>query len=416
MHRKIVLIMTVSLFLTINASILFTFDSQARVLHVGGAGEGNYTSIQQAIYNASAGDTIYVHSGVYNENIFISSSTHSIRLIGENREETVINSTDESIAAIEILGENCTVENFTIINAGEKATSVISISYTSNVKLINNTIIGANHTGLYMFFSTNVTLIGNSIKGGGINIIGSSLENWNTHNITNNTLNGKVLYYLKDLSGFTLSSKEAGQIIMVNCTNCRIKDMEVSGSDYGIIIAFSSYNVIEDCHFHDNRYGIFIHKSKDNTIQDNTVENNRYGIFVTHSSYNEIKDNLIKSNQIYGCSLCCGSFYNTLYLNNFTMNGLNARDTSIFNKWYHKKIGNYWSDYNGTDSNQDGIGDIPYVISVNENKTVEDKYPIVSFEKVKSLNQTPDNNISLSILAIFLSIVILRKLESRVKT
>ena len=36
-------------------------------LYVGGNGTGNYTSIQDAIDNASDGDTVYVYNGTYIE-------------------------------------------------------------------------------------------------------------------------------------------------------------------------------------------------------------------------------------------------------------------------------------------------------------------------------------------------------------
>jgi len=63
--------------------------SSGNILYVGGSGSNNYTKIQDAIDNASDGDTVYVYddSSPYNESINVS---QSISLIGENRETTVI--------------------------------------------------------------------------------------------------------------------------------------------------------------------------------------------------------------------------------------------------------------------------------------------------------------------------------------
>src|SRR5450759_1947936 len=47
---------------------------------------------------------------------------------------------------------------------------------------------------------------------------------------------------------------------------------------------------------------------------------------------------------------------------------------SYSNNWDNGTIGNYWSDYRGTDSNHDGIGDTPYVIDSNN----KDNYPFMS--------------------------------------
>ena len=382
-------------------------DVNAHTLYVGGTGDGNYTSIQQAISNATDGDVIYVYSGTYNENIFIPKYIDSLKLIGENRNTTVINGAQENCATLEIWGKNCTFENFTITSS-ERSTSIITISYTDHVKIINNRIEANNNTCIYMFFSTNVTILNNSITGGGINIVGSSLENWNTHIISGNTLNGRRLYYIKDVSNFVISSEEVGQIILVNCTDSSIKNVDVSKSIIGLLMAFSSNNVIKKCHIHDNHYGIFLHESKDNTIEDNLVENNTYGIYVTHSSYNKIKNNLIRWNKNCGCWLCCGSFYNTIYMNNFTMNGKNAHDAERFDRWYYKNVGNYWDDYNGTDDDGDGIGDSPYIISTIKNETIEDKYPIVSFEKVlSSSNQTTGVDIPALVISISVAVVVI---------
>lgn len=58
-------------------------------LYVGGSGPGNYTKIQDAVDNASDGDTVFVYSGVYYEHQI--SINKKINLVGENKETTIIN-------------------------------------------------------------------------------------------------------------------------------------------------------------------------------------------------------------------------------------------------------------------------------------------------------------------------------------
>jgi len=64
-----------------------TVPVKADTLYVGGVGPGNYTQIQDAIDNASNGDTVYVYNGWYNENVLVNKK---INLIGESVANTVI--------------------------------------------------------------------------------------------------------------------------------------------------------------------------------------------------------------------------------------------------------------------------------------------------------------------------------------
>jgi len=66
---------------------------------------------------------------------------------------------------------------------------------------------------------------------------------------------------------------------------------------------------------------------------------------------------------------------NTFFDNNFEDNRIQVLilGTIGSNVWDNSVEGNFWSDYNGTDANQDGIGDTPYII--DENNT--DHYPLM---------------------------------------
>jgi len=93
MWKKIVGIFIVCLFIgtillpTISSSEIIKTCRFGITLYVGGSGPGNYTRIQDAIDDASDGDTVFVYSGIYYENIIINKT---ISLEGENRDKPVI--------------------------------------------------------------------------------------------------------------------------------------------------------------------------------------------------------------------------------------------------------------------------------------------------------------------------------------
>lgn len=115
-------------------------------------------------------------------------------------------------------------------------------------------------------------------------------------------------------------------------------------------------------------------------IQGFTIKNGNNGIILNNSSHNIIKENNILNTN-------CGIYIdelsgnNLIYLNNIINNIKNAYDLST-NFWNYSSDGNYWDDYNGTDDNDDGIGDSPYFILGDG--ISKDQYP-----KMKPISNVP---------------------------
>jgi len=142
---------------------------------------------------------------------------------------------------------------------------------------------------------------------------------------------------------------------------------------YGIEVISSSGNTITDNTVDGNTFGIELWSSNDNTITSNTASSNGFGIQITWSSRNTIIGNTAQSNN-HGIGLTASS-NNIIYHNNLINNyGYNAYDGSS-NQWDAGTEGNYYSDYTGTDSNNDGIGDTPYPIPYSSSV---DRYPLMS--------------------------------------
>ncbi len=125
--------------------------------------------------------------------------------------------------------------------------------------------------------------------------------------------------------------------------------------------------------------------TKNNTVMGNSVSQNVIGILLSGSN-ETITENFIANNQrglFFGFNnpgdtipsdifIYCNAFEgNLIQLNGCECEAYNT--TEAIHNWDHGGQGNFWSDYNGTDANHDGIGDTPYTIDVLN----QDRYPLM---------------------------------------
>ena len=279
----------------------------------------DFATIQAAINDADTehGHTIIVDSGTYSENVIVNKS---LTLRGENRDNTIIDA-NGSGNVIQVTVNNCTIQNFTIQNAG----SIAGIYISSHSNRINhNNIISNSREGIYSSSNNNI--------------------------ISDNVIE--------------------------------------SNGDYGIWLYGSSNNTISNNIISSNHADgfILVHYSDFNVVSGNYISMNGDGIRVGESNNNIIRNNILLNNEDNGIYIQQESNDNWVYHNNFVNNTNHALDDGNNDSWDngYPSGGNYWSEYNGTDSykgpdqdipGRDGLGDTPYTISGAAG--AQDRYPLM---------------------------------------
>lgn len=110
-----------------------------RTLYVDDDGGVDYSRIQDAINNASDGDSIYVYGGIYFENIQINKQ---LILEGENCDTTVIDGGGID-SVVTVNSENVVISGFTITNC-KNSSDYAGVIINSNHVKINDSIISFN--------------------------------------------------------------------------------------------------------------------------------------------------------------------------------------------------------------------------------------------------------------------------------
>jgi parallel beta-helix repeat protein len=181
------------------------------------------------------------------------------------------------------------------------------------------------------------------------------------------------------ISSFTIQhSRDAGNAIWVNgYVSNVISDNIIASNAWGdgIRIHISSGNVISNnIVTNSSATAIGFDWAYNNTVYNNTIINNYIGIGADNPSYNNtFSENTIINNS-YG--LLVSIYDSKFFHNNIINNDVQASfySPSYINTWNNSCEGNYWSNYDGSDLDGDGVGDTPFVINSNN----IDYYPLMN--------------------------------------
>ncbi|MFC1937297.1 NosD domain-containing protein [Chloroflexota bacterium] len=340
MKKRIALI---TLFILVLTLFAFPAPASAAELH---AGSGQtYETISDAVAAASGGDTIIVHDGTYNENIYIAA--------------------DSGLAGLTIRSEN-----------GYATTTVYSSSGSCvfDIRVDNVTI-----DGFSIYGATTSELAGIFL----ITVEGCVIQNnrcgWDSDH--------------KNRNGISLRQDVDNCLITNNICNYN--------TDAGIVLRYSNGNTIANNTCNSNTAGDGIrvwYTSTGNTISNNTCNGNSSdGVDLDNSSENNtIVGNELSSNSSKGIRVYDDN--NIIYLNDLRNNSSSPVGTGggdqensfstptkvcyFHNSSHQEFLGNYYGDdYSGADDGSggrvagDGIGDtnIPHDLE----GVSDDNYPLM---------------------------------------
>ena len=281
---------------------------------------------------------------------------------------------------------------YTLNGSGFYYREGIDLSERNNVTIKNMQICGFEY-GIYLQISSMNSIYGNNITANGfagINmaaltidsvVVGCSLNSIYDNNITGNSGEGISFHTSSENSihdnnissngydGLFLDRGSSKNAIVAN----NIKNNDRDGI---MCVIVSGSNIISGNNISDNKHnGVTLTLNSDvNIVSENNIHNNLHGIDINNSLYpskNTISGNNITNNDVgIVISQSSGS---RIYHNNFDNNDIDFLAELGVNSLDNGSEGNYWNNYTGSDSNGDGIGDMPYVIDAEN----QDNYPLM---------------------------------------
>ena len=231
---------------------------------------------------------------------------------------------------------------------------------------------------------------------GSVNGTDQILRESNVYRFTGNVVNNVTISksdIIIDGAGFTLQGKgDAYGFYIREESNITIKNLQIENFAYGIWAWDCQNVVITGNTIINNHVGIELSclAPSNDSVSGNTIKSNYSGIIIASNSSTFIAGNRIEANN-YGVGITGTAQNSRIYHNSFIGNTFQVSFhpylTSVFEgrvlglvAWDDGYRGNYWSDVESVDKNNDGVSDSAYVIKSDYAGVADcrDRFPLIT--------------------------------------
>jgi nitrous oxidase accessory protein len=336
-----------------------------------------YGTIDEALADASDGETIHVRGGTHDAEVVIDKP---VRVIGT--EDPVIDAHGEG-TAVRISSPDVLLQGFTIQNTGRSFDREHSGVYVEGerVQVVGNRIINALF-GVNAATSHDMVIAGNYIEGqtsveSGLR--GDGIKVWYSHRteIYDNHVNESrdlLVWYSNEVRVYN-NVVENGRygFHFMNSDDGFANSNTLIDNSVGIYIMYGKRFAVRDNLLQGSRgpsgHGLGLKEVDGAHITGNVIYDNRVGVYIDNSplspnEYDYFQDNLFAYNDS-AIGILPSARNNHFTRNSFVENlehvtVLGSGPISGGNLWTVNGVGNFWSDYSGYDADGDGVGDVAY--------------------------------------------------------
>ncbi|WP_292381322.1 right-handed parallel beta-helix repeat-containing protein [Methanosarcina sp. UBA289] len=242
--------------------IINTVTAAASTITVDNSGEGDYTSIKQAVNNSVDGDTLLVNKGVYVENVVVNKKLAIISKSG-NPEDTIVQALNPGDHVFHVTADNVTISGFNVTGTNKSG-----IYYTGSDGTIAGNKLVSDKYGIYLEKAENITIENNNASQNGCGIY---LKNCRKNKLVNNEVNYNWFKWGKYRNG----------VLLKNSSNNKLTDNNISRNWDGICLENSSNNELSKNAVIDDYFCISLRDSNNNKLIDNTVRSIGYSFDIT---------------------------------------------------------------------------------------------------------------------------------------
>jgi len=242
--------------------------SDKSVIIVDDEGDGDYTSIKEAVNNANPGDTIEVYSGtyyecgieIYTENVTLKGIPYELGSGGDTG-KPFINGEGKDFVIGYMMTEGVLVTGFRMENDGTSH-CIVTIYKSKNCIFLNNDINNAATGLIYSKGSTNIQILHNNISQCQIR------QGINFHDCSYFTITDNVITDVT--TGICVWDSDNNTITGNKIMRCR---------DFGIDVAGSNNKIIGN-HLENNSIGIQIYEFFNSVKRNNFINNEVHSQFI----------------------------------------------------------------------------------------------------------------------------------------